>query len=85
LLQIDVTENVAHEADEPNAVVYLLDSKPLTGEHGGDVDLLAMHADAAACGDQHVAIVKGIIEVGRGRLSVNMSRYPGLSNICIMY
>jgi len=30
------------EADQPNAVIDLLDAEPLAGQHGGDVDLLAM-------------------------------------------
>jgi hypothetical protein len=32
LLQIDVSKIVAHEADDPNAVVDFLDPDPLTGE-----------------------------------------------------
>ena len=34
LLELDIAEIVIHEADEPNAVVNLLDAEPLTGEHG---------------------------------------------------
>ena len=34
-----------HEACEPNALVDLLDAEPLPGEHGGDVDSLAMQAE----------------------------------------
>jgi hypothetical protein len=37
LLQVEVAEIIVHEAGEPNAFVDLLDSEPLTGEHGGDV------------------------------------------------
>jgi len=33
LLQIDEAEIVAHEADDPNAVVDLLDAEFLPGEH----------------------------------------------------
>jgi hypothetical protein len=54
---------VAHEADEPSAFVDLLDSQSLTGGHGRDVDALSIHADAAAGGDQHVAVVQGIGEL----------------------
>jgi hypothetical protein len=36
-----------HEACEPNALVDLLDAEPLTGQHGGDVDPLAMQANQA--------------------------------------
>ena len=34
LLELDVAEIVVHEADEPNAVVDLLNAERLTGEHG---------------------------------------------------
>jgi hypothetical protein len=40
-----------------NALVDLLDAKPLTREHGGDVDPLAMQAEAAAGGDENVAVL----------------------------
>ena len=63
LLQIDVSEIVAHEADDPNAVVELLDADALAGEHGRDIDLLSMHADAAAGGDEDVAVVEGVCNV----------------------
>ena len=51
-----------HEVDEPNAVVDFGDAELLTGEHGRDIDLFPMHADAAAGGDQDVAVVLGIFE-----------------------
>jgi hypothetical protein len=60
LLQVDVSEIIGHEADEPNAVVGFLDSEPLSGEDGGDVDLLAVQADASAGGDEDVAVVEGV-------------------------
>jgi hypothetical protein len=34
----------------------------LTGHDGGDVDL-AVHADAAAGGDQNVLVVEGIVQL----------------------
>jgi hypothetical protein len=37
LLQVDVSEIVAHKADDPGAVVNLLDAEALAGEDGGDV------------------------------------------------
>jgi hypothetical protein len=43
-----------HEADDPNAVVDLLDAESLAGQHGGDVDPLAMQAEAPASGDENV-------------------------------
>ena len=36
----------SYKAGEPNALVDLLDAEPLTGQHGGDVDPLAMQAEA---------------------------------------
>jgi hypothetical protein len=42
LLQIDVSEIVAHEADDPNSVVDLLDADASAGKHGRGVDLLSM-------------------------------------------
>jgi len=33
LFEIDEAEIVVHEADDPNAVVDLLDAEALTGEH----------------------------------------------------
>jgi len=65
LFEIDEAEIVVHEADDPNAVVDLLDAEALTGEHSRDVDALAMHADAAAVGDENVAVVQRVCEVGQ--------------------
>ena len=65
LLQVDVAEIVVHEADDPNAVVDFLDAEFLTGEHGRDIDLFPVHADAAAGGDQDIAVVQGIFEFGQ--------------------
>jgi hypothetical protein len=55
-----------HEADEPNAVVDFLDTKLLSREHGGEVDPLAMQAEAAAGGDDDVAIAVRILPPRRG-------------------
>ena len=48
LLQADISEIIVHEADEPNAVADFLDAVFLTGEHGRDIDLFSVHADATA-------------------------------------
>jgi hypothetical protein len=40
LLQIEVSQIVVHEADEPNAVVDLFDAKLLSGQHSGEIDPL---------------------------------------------
>src|SRR5882724_2273384 len=46
LLQVEVSEIVVHEAGEPNAVIDLLDAEFLAGQYGGNVDPLAMQAEA---------------------------------------
>ena len=51
LFQVDISEIIADEGDEPNAVVDFLDAEFLTCQHVADVDLLSVHADAAAIGD----------------------------------
>ena len=47
MLSVPVSEIVAPEADEPDAVIHLLDA----GEHGRDIDLSPVHADATAGGE----------------------------------
>jgi hypothetical protein len=37
----------------------------LACQHSGDVDLLAVQADSSAGGDEHVAVVEGIAELGQ--------------------
>ena len=60
---MDASQIVAHEADDPNAFVDFLDAEPLTGHHGGDIDLLSMHADPPARGDEDIAVVEGIFDL----------------------
>src|SRR5215813_8156657 len=62
LLQVEISEIVMHEADEPDPLVDFLDAELLAGQHGRDVDLLAVQAQATAGGDDNVAIVEGIAE-----------------------
>jgi hypothetical protein len=50
LLQVEVSKIIMHEADEPNAVVDLLDAEFLAGQHGRDVDSLAMQAKSGGAG-----------------------------------
>ena len=45
LLQVEISEIIVHEADEPNAFVDFLDAEFLAGQHGWDVDPLAMQAE----------------------------------------
>jgi hypothetical protein len=40
-----------------NAVVDLLDAEFLAGQHGGDVDALAMQAETSTGGDEKFAVI----------------------------
>jgi hypothetical protein len=66
LLQVEVSEIIVHEADEPNVVVDLLDSQFLASQHGWDVDPLAMQGEAATGDDDDVAIVERIGQFWQG-------------------
>lgn len=59
-LQVDVSELVAHEADEPNAGVDLAQSEALAGEDRRDDDLSAMQTDGAVAGGDKGEVVQGI-------------------------
>jgi hypothetical protein len=63
LFQVDISQIIVHEADEPNAVIDFLDSKLLSGQYGGDVDLLAIDAEVAAIGDERLPVVEGIVDL----------------------
>src|SRR5437660_2668088 len=65
LLQVDIAKIVIEETDEPNTLVDFLDADFLAGEHGGDVDPLAMHPDTAAGGDEDFAIVERVGDLGQ--------------------
>ena len=65
LLQVDISQIMVDEGDEPNPLVDLFGSEALSSEDAGDIDFLAMQADAATGGDEDVGIVEGVLEVGR--------------------
>ena len=65
MLQVDIAKIVIEETDEPNTLVDFLDADFLAGEHGGDVDPLAMHPDTAAGGDEDFAIVERVGDLGQ--------------------
>ena len=65
LLQIEIFQIVVHEADEPNAVVEFLDAELLAGQHDGNVDSLAVQAEATTGCDDDVAIMEGIGQFGQ--------------------
>jgi hypothetical protein len=55
LLQVDISQIIVDEADEPNSLVDFVDAEPLSGQDGRDVDFLSVDADTAAGGDEDVA------------------------------
>jgi len=61
-LQIDITEIVIHEADEPDAVVDFLDADGLAGQAGAYVDFFAIEAQTAAVGDDDSLVVERVDE-----------------------
>jgi hypothetical protein len=65
LLQVEISNIIVHEADEPNAFVDLFDAELSAGQHDGDVDLLAVHAETTAGCDDDISIVEGIGQVGK--------------------
>ena len=68
LLQIDIAQIIVDEGDEPNSLVDFLDTEALSGQDGGNVDFLSVDADTAAGGDEDVAVVEGVFEVGEAPL-----------------
>jgi hypothetical protein len=65
LFRVDIAQIIVDEADEPNSLVDFFDAEALSGQDGGDVDFLSVDADTAAGGDEDVAVVERIIEVGQ--------------------
>ncbi len=62
---VEVAEIVVHEADEPNLLADLLDADALAGEDGAEIDLLAIEADAPACGHGDGPVVEWVVDVGQ--------------------
>ncbi len=60
LLQVEISAIVAHEADEPNPLADFPadfpDAELLAGQDGGDMDSLAVQAEAARGGDDERAV-----------------------------
>jgi hypothetical protein len=46
-----------------NAVVDFRDAEALAGQDSGDVDSLAVHADAATGGDENIPVVERILRM----------------------
>ena len=57
-LVIEVSQVVLHEADEPNAVLDLLDADLLASED--QIDLAAFKADPAAVRHDHAPVMPGV-------------------------
>jgi hypothetical protein len=64
LLQVYIAKIIVHEADEPDAVVYLFDTDSLAGQAGTEIDFLAIKAKAAAVGDHDSLVVKWVMGIG---------------------
>jgi hypothetical protein len=64
LFQVDVSEIIVHEGDEPNTLVDLLDAELLASQDCGEIDLLGIHADAPAFGDDEALVMEGVFEIG---------------------
>jgi hypothetical protein len=64
LIQIDISKVAAHEADEPDPVLYLPDADGLSGEGFGKIDFLSVKADATATGDDNRAVMKRVVRLG---------------------
>jgi len=62
-LVIEVAEIVIHEGDEPDLIAHLFDADALAGEDEAEIDLLAVEADAAACGHADGLVVERVFEV----------------------
>ena len=62
--QVDVSEVVAHEADQPDPVFDFADADGLSGEGFGKVDFLSVKTDAATAGDHHGAVMKRVMRLG---------------------
>jgi len=58
LFQINISEVVAHEADEPNPVFDFADADGLSGEGFGKIDFLFCEGRCAATGDDDRAVMK---------------------------
>jgi hypothetical protein len=65
LLEVEVSQIVVHEADQPNAIVDFLDAERLPGQHGRDVDLLAIQAEPSAGRDEDVAVIERKGQLGQ--------------------
>jgi hypothetical protein len=69
---------VVHEADEPNALVDFLDAESLAGQHGRDVDPLAMQAEPSAFSDRLKAEALNGVPLTPSSLFVLITRNAGL-------
>ena len=51
-----------HEADDPDAFIYLFYSHVLTREHGAEVDLALVEADSSAFGHRDGTVMKRVFQ-----------------------
>jgi hypothetical protein len=53
---VEVAEIIVHKTDEPNLLADLPDADALAREHGAEIDLPPIEADAPACGQVTVLL-----------------------------
>ena len=58
-----MSQIAVHEADEPSALIDLLEANALANECQAGVDLLPVEADTSASGNGHGLVVKRIVEL----------------------
>ena len=64
-LQVEVTQIILHEADQPDIFVNFLDADSLSGEDLAEVDFLVAQTNRAAAGNHDGFVVEGIIDIGQ--------------------
>jgi hypothetical protein len=64
-VEVDVSQVVVHEGDEPDAVVGFAQADFLACQDAGDGDIGLVEADLAGVSDDGLAVVERIAEVGQ--------------------
>jgi hypothetical protein len=65
---------MAHEADEPNAVVGLFDADGLTSEDLAEIDFPPIEADATAGRHGNGLLVERIVDVRQGLIGLQATK-----------
>lgn len=62
-LVVEEAQVVVHKADQPDLLLDLADADPLAGKDMTEADFALADTDAPARGDQHRAIVEGVLRL----------------------